>query len=255
MEHNENLVIEQVTENVEHTTEQTPKMFTQEEVNDIVGKAKARARVKAEKEAERKYGKLTEVLEAGTGKKGVDELTDTFTDFYGKKGIKVQKKPEYSAADIEVLAGAEADEIIRTGYDEVVEEVNRLADIGAANMTDREKAVFKRLAEHRQNAERGRELSAIGVTEDVYNSQSFKDFASQFTATTPITDIYNIYEKTQPKKNIKPMGSMRSNVPEDNGLKDFYSYEEAMQFTKKDFDKNPALFKRVQESMPKWYKK
>lgn len=255
MEHNENLVIEQVTENVEHTTEETPKMFTQEEVNDIVGKAKARAKAKAEKEAERKYGRLTDVLEAGTGKKGVEELTDTFTDFYGKKGIKVLKKPEYSAADIEVLASAEADEIIRTGYDDVVEEVDRLAAIGVANMTDREKAVFKRLAEHRQNAERGRELSAIGVTEDVYNSQSFKDFASKFSATTPVRDIYDIYAKTQPKKDIKPMGSMKNGVSDDNGVKDFYTVEEARQFTKKDYDNNPALFKAVENSMLKWGKK
>ena len=252
MEHNENLVIEQVTENVEHTTEETPKMFTQEEVNDIVGKAKARARAKAEKEAERKYGRLTDVLEAGTGKKGVDELTDTFTDFYGKKGIKVQKKPEYSAADIEVLASADADNIIRTGYDDVVEEVDRLAAIGVANMTDREKAVFKRLAEHRQSAERGRELSAIGVTEDVYNSQEFKDFANQFTSTTPIRDIYDIYAKTKPKKEVRTMGSMKNGDSGDNGVKDFYSYEEAAKFTKSDFDKNPALFAAVQKSMQKW---
>ena len=46
MENNENFVAEQAAENVEQTTEQTPKMFTQEEVNEIVGKAKARTRAK-----------------------------------------------------------------------------------------------------------------------------------------------------------------------------------------------------------------
>ena len=48
------------------------------------------------------------------------------------------------------------------------------------------------------------------------------------------------------------MGSMKSNTSEDTGLKDFYSYEEAAKFTKKDFDNNPELYKRVQESMTKW---
>ena len=48
MENNENFV--EQTENVEQTTEQTPKMFTQEEVNEIVGKSKARTRAKVEKE-------------------------------------------------------------------------------------------------------------------------------------------------------------------------------------------------------------
>jgi hypothetical protein len=51
------------------------------------------------------------------------------------------------------------------------------------------------------------------------------------------------------------MGSMKSSTTQDNGLKDYYSYEEAMKFTKQDFDKNPELYKRVQQSMPKWYKK
>lgn len=251
MEHNENLVTDQVAENVEQTTEESPKMFSQEQVNDMMGVRLARQEAKIRKEYDRKYGRLTDVLEAGTGKKGVDELADTFTDFYGKKGIKVQK-PEYSAADIEVLAGAEADEIIRAGYDDVAEEVDRLAAIGVANMTDREKAVFKRLAEHRQSADRNRELSSIGVTEDVYNSQDFKDFAGKFAANTPIRDIYDIYAKTIPKKEVKPMGSMKNGNSGDNGVKDFYSFEEASKFTKSDFDNNPALFAAVQKSMQKW---
>jgi hypothetical protein len=254
MEHIENLVTEQVAENVEQTTEQTPKMYTQEEVNDIVGKRLARKEARIRKEYDRKYNSLTEVLEAGTGKKGVDELTNTFTDFYGKKGIRVKKQPEYTAEDIEVLANAEADEIIRSGYDDVVEEVDRLTAIGVADMTAREKAVFKRLAEHRQGAERGKALSSIGVTEDVYNSQDFKDFASKFNATTDVKDIYDIYAKTQPKKNIKPMGSMRNSAPEEMGVKEYYTPEEARRFTKADYDKNPALFKAVEASMLKWRK-
>ena len=50
MDNNENLVIEQVAENVEQPTEQSPKMFTQEEVNEIVGKRTARVRDKVERE-------------------------------------------------------------------------------------------------------------------------------------------------------------------------------------------------------------
>lgn len=251
----EKILVEQ-TENVEQTTEETPaaKTYTQEEVDAIVGKAKARARAKIEKDYQRKYGGLEEVLKAGTGKESVEEMTDTFADFYRKKGIKLPEKPSYTAKDIEVLARADADDIIRSGFDEVVEEVDRLAALGAENMTPREKAVFKALAEHRQSAERGRELSKRGVSEDVYNSPEFRAFAGKFTTDTPIADIYDIYEKTLPKKDIKPMGSMKNPVAQDSGIKDYYSYEEAMKFTKKDFDKNPELFKKVQESMPKWYK-
>lgn len=256
MEHIENLVTEQVAENVETTTEEIPeKKYSQEDLDSIVGKRLARQEAKIRKEYDRKYGGLTEVLEAGTGKKGVDELKDTFQSFYASKGIQMPQKPNYSAKDIEVLANADAAEFINGGFEDVVEEVDRLTEIGIENMTARDKALFKVLANYRQNAERGKELSKLGVTEDVYNSDDFKAFASKFNSNTPITDVYNIYAKTQPRKEHKTMGSMKNNTVQDNGLKDFYSYEEAVKFTKKDFDSNPALYQRVQESMTKWYKK
>lgn len=253
MVENENLVTEEVTENVEQTTEETPiKTYTQEEVNAIVGKRIARNEAKIRKEYDRKYGELETVLKAGTGKDNVEEVTETFKDFYQKKGINIPQKAEYSTKDIEVLARAEADEIIRAGFEEVVEEVDRLAEIGAGRMTAREKAVFKVLAEHRQNAEKSQELAKIGVTEDVYNSQEFKDFASKFNATTSIADIYDMYNKMQPKKEYKTIGSMKNSDSTDNGVKDFYTRDEALKFTKNDFDKNPKLYEAVQKSMLKW---
>jgi hypothetical protein len=252
MNENENLVTEQVAENVEQTTEQTPKMFTQEEVNDIVGKRIARREARIRKEYDRKYGGLVETLKAGTGKESVEELNEAFTGFYESKGIKIEKPKEISGKDLEVLARAEADDIIRGGYEDVVEEVDRLAEIGTENMTEREKAVFRALAEHRQNAERGQELARIGVTEDEYNSPDFQSFKAKFAASTPIADVYDIYKKTQPKKEIQTMGSMKSNTAVDNGVKEFYSFEEASRFTKKDFDNNPALMKAVENSMSKW---
>ena len=249
---NENLVTEEVvTAPVEEKVE-APKTYTQEEVDAIVGKRIARKEAKIRKEYDRKYGGLEEVLRAGTGKENVEEMTDTFRQFYEGKGIKIPQKPTYSDSDIAVLAKADADDIIRSGYEDVVEEVDRLTAIGYSNMTAREKAVFKALAEHRQGAERSRELSKLGVTEDVYNGKEFKDFASKFTASTPISDIYNIYAKTQPKKEHKTMGSMKNIDSGDSGVKDFYTPEEARKFTKKDYDNNPALFKAVENSMLKW---
>ena len=257
---NENLVTEQVAENVEQTTEESVKTYSQEEfdaavnkkLDEVLGKKIARREAKIRKEYDRQYGDLIETLKAGTGKESVEEMTDAFSEFYRNKGITIPEKPVYTDKDIEVLAGAEADEIIRGGFDEVVEEVDRLAEKGADKMTAREKAVFKVLAEHRQNAERGMELSKIGVTEDVYNSQEFKDFARKFTSDTPIRDVYDIYAKTQPKKEHKTMGSMKNSTAEDGAVKDFYTRDEALRFTKKDFDKNPALFKAVEASMLKW---
>ncbi len=255
MENNENLVTEEiVTENVEQTTEETQvseRTYTQAEVDDIVGKAKYRAREQERKKYDRQYGGLFNVLKAGTGKESVEEMTDTFADFYRGKGIDIPTEPTYSKSDLEVLARVDADEIIKSGFDEVREEADRLNELGVENMTAREKALFVKLTDHIKNTETSRELSKIGVKEDVYGSDEFKSFASKFDAKTPITEIYEIYNKTQPKKEFKTMGSMKQTTV-DTGVKDFYSREEALKFTKADFDKNPALFEAVQKSMLKW---
>ena len=92
------------------------------------------------------------------------------------------------------------------------------------------------------------------MTEDVYSSKEFQDFAGKFNPDTPIKDIYDIYAKTQPKKEVKSMGSMKNNSSADSGIKDFYTPEEARRFAKKDFDNNPDLFEAVEKSMLKWKK-
>lgn len=258
MNENENLVLD--TENVETvTTEEMAgeqveqvKTYTQEEVDEIVGRRLARNTAKIHKEYNRKYGELENVLRAGTGKEDVGEMTETFRKFYENKGIQIPTEPTYTDKETEILANAEATDIINAGLEEVVEEVDRLADIGVENMSAREKAVFTRLAEYRQNAERSNELSSIGVKEDVYNSKDFKDFASKFGSNTTITEIYEIYNKMQPKKEIRTMGSLKNTTQTDTSVKEFYSREEALKFTKQDFDKNPELFKAVQNSMYKW---
>jgi hypothetical protein len=259
MENNENFVAEQVTENVVQpteaaVTEPAQKMFTQEDMNSAVSKAKARAREKAERDTRKQYEALEAVLRAGTGKTNAttEELINDFSDFYKKQGVKLPTEPVYSEKDLKILAKHEAEEIIRSGMDEVVEEVDRLAALGADKMSAKEKEMFRTLATHRQKHERNHEFGKMGISEDVYNSDDFQKFVGMFDPKTPVKQICEVYQKTIPKKNIKPAGSMVTEEPTDNGVKDFYTFEEARKFTKKDFDNNPALYKRVQESMRKW---
>ena len=261
----ENLALENA-ENVEATTEQIAeqaeqiaqpeKIYTEEDFNkkldEVLGKKIARNTAKIRKEYEKKYGELETVLKAGTGKEDVGEMASTFRQFYEGKGIQIPKEPTYSARDIEALAKVDANDIISAGLDDVIEEVDRLAGIGLHNMSAREKAVFKELAEYRKTAEQSRELSKLGVTEDVYNSSDFKEFAGKFSPSTSITEIYEIYNKMKPRKEVRTAGSMTSTTPKDTGVKDFYTRDEALQFTQKDFDENPALFKAVEKSMLKW---
>lgn len=259
MNENENLVTEfeqdevaqqEVAENVEQTTEQTPppvKTFTQEEVDAIVGKRSARLEKKLRKEYDRKYGGLTEVLEAGTGKKTVEEQTEAFRSYYESKGVEFKKKPqEWSIRDIEALAMADANEIISSGEEDVADEVDRLAELGLDNMTAREKATFKILAEHRKNADKTRKLAEIGADEKVYNSPEFVEFQKMFASETPIEKVYETFKKTQPKKEIQTMGSMKQS-PVDK-RKDYYSPEEIEKLSMKDLE-DPHIWAAVRKSM------
>ena len=265
MENNENFmteeVIEEVTENVEQPTEQAAEQpeqkFTQADVDRLVkekldeimpGKI-ARTRAKVEKEYDRKYGGLVDMVMAGTGAESIEDATDKVTSFYQSKGVKLPEKPSYTDRDTELLAQADADEIIRSGFEEVVEEVDRLAKVGVANMTPREKLVFKALAEHRQSAEKVRELSGIGVPESVYNSAEFKAFAGQFKESVPMTDVWKQYEKATKTSNVEPIGSMKNGSHGEE--KTYYSPEDVDKLKEKDYD-NPVIFQRVRESMKRW---
>lgn len=267
MENNEELVTN-VTENVEEqTTEEivdggeiveTPKTYTEEELNakvdELLARKIARKEAKIRKEYEDKYSVYKEaesVLNAGLGTSSITEATENLREFYTNKGVQIPKyEPTYSDSDMKVLANAEADEIIESGFDEVVEEVDRLANKG--ELSPREKLVFTKLAEYRKAESNRKELAKIGVKDEVLNSDDFKEFAKDFKTDVPITKIYEKYAKLQPKPEVETMGSMKNNTSNDTGVKDFYTRDEAMKFTKKDFDKNPALFKAVEQSMLKW---
>lgn len=266
---NENLVLDG-TENVETTpTEEnvdnsgqveTPaeKIYTQAEfdakLDEGYRKKIGRREAKIRKEYDDEYGELISVLQAGTGQKDVKEITKSFKQFYEGRGVDVSsKQPNYSEKDIAVLANAEAQEIIDSGIEEVADEVDRLAKLGVENMSARDKAVFMALRTHQKNTERNNRLAELGVTEEVYNSQEFQDFAAMFNSDTPIEKILNVFNnQTKQKKEIKTMGSVKNNNYGDGTVKDFYSYEEASKFTKADFDKNPKLYQAVLNSMTKW---
>ncbi len=254
MENNETQVVQQDTETQVQPQEQPQqtKMYTQEEVDSIVGKSKARTRAKVQKEFEQQYGELAEVLKAGTGKEDMGEIASDLRKFYTDNGMQMPQKSTYSDKDIQILAKADADEIIRAGDEEVDEELQRLMKKGHQNMTARDKAMFKTLAEHKQTADRVKALAGIGVSADVYGSKEFTDFAAKFAPNTPVTEIYDIYQKTQPKNEIQTMGSMKNTNTGEKGVKEYYTPEEAKQFTRDEIRKNPALRKAIEDSMLKW---
>lgn len=249
MNENENLVVDEATENVEVTTEETPKMFTQEEVNDIVGKAKATARAKGRKqgreEAEREYSSLVATLEAGTGKKGVNELGEVFADHYQKRGVKLPEKKTPSDAEVKARAEAEFNDLAEDGFEVVKAELDRLTEKGAGGMTAEEKALYPHLVNHVTSKKNRDALISLGATDEEINSKEYKDFSKQFNSDVPEETRYNLYRKAQ-KKEYKPMGSMKQS--QDRGAKDHYTEEEISRLTEEDL-RSPKVWDAVRRSM------
>lgn len=240
------------TENEVTPTEPTERTYTKAELTEKIDNAVRRREAKLRREYEEKYSRVENVLNAGLGTSNIEEATTKLTDFYKQKGINIPSEPRYSQRDIEVLANAEAKDIISSGLEEVIEEVDRLAEKGLENMTPREKIMFKSLAEHRQRQERINELASIGVKEDVLSSKDFQEYASQFKEDVPISKVYELWNKTQPKPEIEQIGSMKNTAP--SKVKDYYTPAEARRLSSKDLD-DPNVMAAVEKSMQIWYEK
>ena len=258
-----------VTENVEETTEQTQEMlegaeeltenskeetkgtyYTDEELDKKFADRYKRGRVKGEKAIERKYSGIVNILKQGLGVNEIDEIEDKLSEFYQSEGIQLTKNSEYDDDDLNYLAQKDAEEIISDGMLET--ELKRLADKGADNMTKREKAMFKTLHEAHTKEKSKKELAEIGVGADILDSKEFKDFAKKLNPELSVKEKYEMYENNKPKEKKEQMGSMSSNSAPDKGIKEFYTYDEAVKFTTADFRKNPKLQEAVEKSMSKW---
>lgn len=233
--------------------EEKEEVFTQEQLDKIVKDRLSRQERKIRDEYEEKYNQLETVLNAGLGTKDIPEATQKLTKFYKEQGVDIPET-RLTARQEEILATAEADDIIADGYDELVRQTDRLSRKGADNMSAKERIVFSKLAEERQKQENLKELAKIGVGKEILEDREFKEFTSKLNPTLSAKEKYEMYEKLKPKKEIETMGSMKGNYSKDTGVKEFYTVEEAKKFTKADFDKNPKLMEAVEKSMAKWGK-
>lgn len=229
----------------EETTEPVEEMIPKSMVKDIVEKRLVRQENKLRKEYAKKYGKLETVVNAGLGTKDVNEAVDKLTEFYQSKGISIPSEPQYSHRDLEVLANAEAEDIISEGYETIVDEVNRMAQLDPSEMSERDKLVFTRLANKRKEMEEVKELASIGVKlEDL--DDDFKAFNENLNQNLSLKKRYELYQANKEKQEIKKIGSMKG-VPESK-LKDYYTPEEISKLTDEDLD-DPRVWEAVRRSM------
>lgn len=278
MEDNENVVVE-TTENVEEqateklvdgtkvTTEteesvQAPaeeeKLYSQadldklvnQKVDELLPKKLERAKSKIQREYMEKYGRTETVLNAGLGTSSIEEATSKLADFYKEKGIKIPDQPVFSERDLNVLANAEANEIINSGYEDIVEELNRLVDKDEKDMTAREKIVFQRLYNEKTTQDNIKELAKIGVNKEALDDSKFIEFSNKLNPSLSIKEKYEMYQKFNPKPKVEPIGSMKTATTKQ--VKDYYTPEEARRLTSKDLD-DPRVMAAVEKSMTMWY--
>ena len=275
MENNEELVVNS-TENVEEqateelvdgnnatdtveTVIEEPveeKLYTESEFNkkldELIPKKLAKQERKLKKDYEKKlkdYEYAEQVLNAGMGTKDINEAINNLKEFYEEKGISIPKYYEQpNQYDMEAGAEKEANSIIESGYDDIVEEVDRLASIGVDKMTPRDKIIFTKLAGERERIEQEKEITDLGISKEDINSEDFKDFSKYLDPSMSLKEKYDFYQKTKPKKEIESIGSMKNVEP--NVVKDYYSPEEIAKLTDEQLD-NPKIWEVVRRSMTK----
>lgn len=239
------VVDEQDEDVVDEVEEPVVETFTKEQVDEMLAKKIARKEAKIRKEYEKKYGRAETVLKAGLQKDNFEDAVSELEDYYTQEGVKIPETHSYSKRETEILAKAEADEIIDAGYDEIVEEVDRLANIGVDNMSESDKIIFSKLAEERKRIEENKDLASIGLTRESL-TDDFKEFAKNLDPNMSIKKQYEFYEKFKPKKEVRKMGSMETGAT--SKVKDHYTAEEISKLTEADLD-NPDVWKAVRKSM------
>lgn len=246
----------------EEKEKEQPKMLTEQEANDLAEKIakerEARAYRKAEREKREEfkaYEELANLLRAGTGKSDLSEIKNDFANFYKNEGIEIPDNRRISEREEKILAKADAEEIIGLGEDEVNRVANEIYNKPLDKRTLREKEIFDILGRHAIQERARKELIQKGVDEKVLDDNSFKNFASKFNISTPISEIYDVYQRVNNKEVVqkeKPAspGSVRDTQVQKE--KDFYTPEEVDALTDADYDKNPKLIDIVKKSMLKW---
>ena len=244
---------EQQQEEQAQTTESN-----QEIINRTINKVVARERRRAEENLQ-PYDELAHILKQGLGEDeniSISDLISKTKNFYEENGQHINNYvPKENKHDMEVLAKADAKDIIDAGAAELTSEYERLKN--KSNLSTRESILFNEL--QNELAIRGAEmtLEKSGKDKNVLRNSEFVDFASKYRPDISILDIYDDYVKMTKKAEEKkerplPAGSMKSNNNEKNRIKSFYTPDEVDKFTQKELLDNPKLLEAINKSMEKW---
>ena len=250
---------ESVEEEKEEPTqdEEKGKFYTDEELNELVNEIADRRVARKMKKYEQqmaKYKDTENVLKSQIGGENIDEVNANLRKIYEEDGRTLPKEYKYeNDRDLYILGRNDAEDFIKDGLEATEEEANRLARIGYKNLNAREQSLFNALCENITEIKNEKELLKLGASKDLLQDKDFVEFKKQFNVETPIKNIYELYiNNKKPVKEVKTPGSLVGKSNSNNGVKDYYTYEEASKFTREELESNPELFKAIENSMSKW---
>lgn len=238
---------EQESETETEEEKEEVKMFTQEEVDKIVKGRLARKEREYQKELS-KYKDTDNVLRTTLNLKDGDDTNTKLREYYESEGIKLPEaiKPGLSDREIELLANADADEIINEGHEATLNEAERLAKIGYKNLNQRDKFIFNKLAETLNNEKDKSELLKLGAKEQLLTDEKFIEFRKQFKSNVPIKDIYEFYIQRQPKQIVENPGSMKNDKSKQP--KTIFTDEDIAKMTDEELEANWDAIRKYQTS-------
>lgn len=248
----ETVTDEQTDESKNGEEKESPeeKLYNQSEINEMVEKRLAKQKKKLEREYSEKTSKLNELAylnQMGLKANSLDETLEKSRNFYSKQGIVYKPSDEETTRDQEVLAKADAQELIEScDSDEDLElEAKKLSN--KANLNGRERIKLQFLQEELNARKSYSSLKKIGVTDEEINSEDFRKFAKKFDKSADATEIWELYRlKNEPQKNVKNPGSLYSNT--EKVEKPYYTEAEIQKLTSEQLD-DPDVWAKVQRSL------
>lgn len=247
-------------EQVEHEKQEEQKTYTHEELEYIIGTRLSREKAKTERERAKemaKYDRLESMMKTALNANDIDDVIAKAQEFYKEQGISIPegKSSALSERDEIVLAQSDAKDIIAIGKEEMEAEVNRIASIPQEERSLRDKTVFNEICEKLVSMKDEESLKMKGYDTKILESKDFRSFRGQFNLNTPITQVYEMYKAVKGNKPIQPKspGSAKTSST-NNEIKEYYTPEEARNFTDKDLD-NPKLMAVLERSMQQWEKR
>lgn len=241
-------------EDIEKMIEERANKKTEEQIEQRLIRDRINRERKQNKELA-KYRQLENIIKAGLGVDNLDDAISKTSEFYKEQGVTIPEfKDVYSERDEKILAKADAQDIIELGKSEMEAEANRIASIPEAKRTLREKTIFDTLCKELIGLKDMEELKSKGYKIDILQDKEFSDFRNQFNVNTPISKIYEMYNKVSGKTVEQPRspGSAKSTTTVKQ-IKEYYSPEDFDKLTDEELN-DPKIMKIVDKSRLQWFK-